>query len=79
MNQYNYNIPRVNPSMQYSRPGKDDRFVGGLFAPLLLGGLTGYAIGHNRPCCYPQQMMPYYGNAYYPTNTYYNNAYYRPY
>ncbi|MBE6147713.1 MAG: hypothetical protein E7168_05235 [Firmicutes bacterium] len=51
----------------------NDRFFGGGFiAPLLLGGVAGYALGNNRPNYYYPQ--PYY----YP-NTYYNNFNYYPY
>lgn len=69
---YNYNMYTTNGNM-YSGVQNDDRLIGGaLFAPLLLGGVAGYAIGANRPnyYYYPQ---PYY----YPMN--YNNYYYNPY
>ena len=54
----------------------DDRFVGGLLAPLFLGGVAGYAIGYNRPnynqgfvpapMPYPYQQPIYTNNYYYP-------------
>ena len=54
----------------------DDRFVGGLLAPLFLGGVAGYAIGYNRPnynggyspmpMPYPYQVPVYTNNYYYP-------------
>ena len=65
---YNYNMYRMNRNM-YSRNQNDDRLIGGgFFAPLLLGGVAGYALGNNRPNYYYPQ--PYY----YPMN--YNNYYY---
>ncbi len=68
-NTYSYNIPQYPRNMYQTRNNNDQRLIGGgLFAPLLLGGLAGYAIG-NRPNYYPQ---PYY----YPYPTYYNNNYY---
>lgn len=61
-----YNIYQNGNYMQNIR-GNDDRFIGGgFFAPLLLGGLAGYAIG--RPN-YPTGPYPY-------NNFYYNNVYY---
>ena len=74
MYSYNYNIPqyRTNMYKQNMHNTNDQRFVGGFFAPLLLGGVAGYAIGaNNRPNYYYPQ--PYY---YYPYPTYYNNNYY---
>lgn len=69
-------------SRNYGSMRSQDRFIGGgFFAPLLLGGLAGYAIGNQQqnnpygPVYYPQ---PYYYPTYYP-NTYYNNFYYYPY
>lgn len=54
---------------------QDERFIpgGGFIAPLLLGGLAGYAIAgrpnnFQNPYSYP-----------YPYNYYYNNFYYSPY
>ena len=68
MYQNNYRMRPQTPTTN------DDRFIGGGFvAPLLLGGIAGYAIGNNRPnYYYPPQ--PYY----YP-NLYYNNFYKYPY
>ena len=83
---YSYNdITQTNPSgCQTSNYGyynnyptsNDDRFAGGLLAPLFLGGVAGYAIGYNRPnnqggyyYPYPPQPMPipmYTNNYYYP-------------
>ncbi len=64
-----YNMVQNRPNMYQTRQfrGEDDRFFGGgIIAPLLLGGLAGYAIG--RP------------NDYYPPyNNFYNNFYYQPY
>ena len=83
---YNYNMNQFSRNMyrnrgfsrNYNSLNSGDRFIGGgFFAPLLLGGLAGYAIGNQQqnnsygPVYYPQ---PYY----YP-NTYYNNFYYYPY
>lgn len=72
---YNYNIPQMNRNMYQRSNNNDQRFIGGgLFGPLLLGGIAGYAIGNNRPNYYYPQ--PYY----YPYPTYYsNNYYYNPY
>lgn len=68
---YNYNIPQFNRNMYRGINNNDQRLIGGgFFAPLLLGGLAGYAIGNNRPNYYYPQ--PYY----YPYPTYYNNNYY---
>ena len=74
MYSYNYNVPQYCGNMyrQNMNNANDQRFVGGFFAPLLLGGVAGYAIGaNNRPNYYYPQ--PYY---YYPYPTYYNNNYY---
>ena len=57
----NYQNIRYNPNFYRNRGNfrNNDRFIsGGFFAPLLLGGLAGYAFG--RP-------------NYYPYNNYYNN------
>lgn len=71
----NYNMVQSYPNMyrrnqnfyRNQRNINGDRFIGGgLIAPLLLGGIAGYAIG--RPNYYP-----------YPYNYYYNNYYYPPY
>ena len=72
---YSYNIPQYPRNMYQTRNNNDQRLIGGgLFAPLLLGGLAGYAIGNNRPNYYYPQ--PYY----YPYPSYYsNNYYYNPY
>ena len=71
MYSYNYNIPQYQRNMYYRGINNNDqRFIGGFFGPLLLGGIAGYAIGNNRPNYYYPQ--PYY----YPYPTYYNNNYY---
>lgn len=71
-NNYNYNIPQYQKNMHYRGVNNNDQRLigGGFFAPLLLGGVAGYAIGSNRPNYYYPQ--PYY----YPYPTYYNNNYY---
>ena len=77
---YSYNNLRQPVNNMYARPinnkmnnnmyNSGDRFLGGGFvAPLLLGGVAGYAIGNNRPNYYP---YPYP----YPAPVYYNNYYY---
>ena len=67
----NYNNSIYTPAIPNSN---DERFIGGgLIAPLLLGGVAGYAIGqnnYNRPYMFYTQ--PYY-------NPYYYNNYYYPY
>lgn len=79
---YSYNsIPPYDANMYYNQnfdrssmsAPQDDRFFGGgIIAPLLLGGVAGYAIGNNRPNnYYPQPYIPiqppiYYNNYYYP-------------
>ena len=79
MYSYNYGYPtymyrNTNPSI--SNNPNDERFVGGIIAPLLLGGVAGYAIGQNNnsnnngPYMYYTQPYPYY----YP---YYNPYYVR--
>lgn len=74
MYSYNYNIPQYQRNMYHRGVNNNDqRFIGGFFGPLLLGGIAGYAIGNNRPNYYYPQ--PYY----YPYPTYYNNYYYNPY
>ena len=72
---YNYNMYQPNRNMYRSRQlsNNNDRFFGGGFlAPLLLGGVAGYALGNNQPNYYYPQPF------YYP-NTYYNNFNYYPY
>lgn len=70
---YSYNIPQMRGNM-YRVNNNDQRLIGGgFFAPFLLGGLAGYAIG-NRPNYYYSQ--PFYNP--YP-NYYNNNYYYNPY
>lgn len=91
----NYSIPNnsnimYTNSSSYQTPAyttysnsNDDRFFGPFFAPFVVGGLAGTALGYgiannnqiNRPCCpgavyypYPIYQQPY------PTNT--NNFYY---
>ncbi len=71
---YNYNMRNFNSNMYRGRQNQsNDRFLaGGFVAPLLLGGVAGYAIGNNnRPNYYYPQ--PYY---YYPPVSYSNNYYY---
>ena len=53
----------------------DDRFAGGIIAPLLLGGVAGYAIGqstYNRPYMFytSPYYYPYGPYNYYPYNYY---------
>ena len=76
-NNYNYNIPQYQRNMYYRGVNNNDqRFFGGFFAPLLLGGVAGYAIGANDRPTYYYYPQPYY----YPYPTYYsNNYYYNPY
>ena len=70
---YNYNMNQINRNMYQNnyrmRPQtpttNDDRFIGGGFvAPLLLGGIAGYAIGNNRPNYYYPPQPYYYPNLY---------------
>ena len=76
MYSYNYQYPEYNQfrGTNISYNPNDERFVGGIIAPLLLGGVAGYAIGQNnnysKPYMYYTQPYPYY----YP---YYNPYYYR--
>lgn len=76
---YNYNMPNFRNNMRYG----NERF-GGFFAPLILGGVAGYAIGNNTNksgIIYP--LYPQY-SYYYPPYPYYypynnnsnNNNYY---
>lgn len=74
---YSYNsMPRNSQNMccgdnRSFQSQSDDRFFpGGFIAPLLLGGVAGYAIGNNRPNNYYPQ--PYYV----PGPVYYSNNYY---
>lgn len=70
---YNYNMRNLNTNMYRSNQNNDRFLAGGFVAPLLLGGVAGYAIGtNNRPNYYYPQ--PYY---YYPVS--YSNNYYYPY
>ncbi len=78
---YNYNIPQFNRNMYRGVNNNDQRFIGGGFiAPLLLGGVAGYAIGNNnRPNYYPAPyyyQQPYYYPYNYSNNYYYYNPYY---
>lgn len=75
MYSYNYTYPQQfygYRNVQQNNPN-DERFVGGLIAPLLLGGVAGYAIGQNnnygRPYMFYTQPYPYY-------TPYYNPYYY---
>lgn len=81
MYSYNYNMPQFRGNMYRPTTNhtNDERFIGGFFAPLLLGGVAGYAIGNNnRPNYYPNYYYPQ--PYYYPYPTYYsNNYYYNPY
>lgn len=77
MYSYNYNIPKYSRNIPYNYTtySNDDRFFGpSLVAPLLIGGIAGYAIGNNnnnRPF-YPYPM-------YFPNNsTFFNTVYYYP-
>ena len=71
---YNNNMPQYSSNMYYNT-NNDERLVGGFVAPLLLGGVAGYAIGQNNntnngaPYMFYTQPYPYY----YP---YYNPYYY---
>ena len=68
MYSYNYNYSNPQQFSQYKiipTNNQDDRFVGGIIAPLLLGGVAGYAIGqnnnnYNRPYMFYTQPYPYY-------------------
>ena len=77
---YNYNMqgypadsiytPAIDPNES------DERIVGGIVAPLLLGGVAGYAIGqnnnsNNHPYMFYTYPYPYYNPySYYPYNYY---------
>jgi len=75
-----YSIPQgrnnmyVNP--QFLKNQNEERFVasGGFIAPLLLGGIAGYAIGNPNGLAGGGNYRPNY-----PYNYYYNNFYYPPY
>lgn len=67
----NYNKQNYQPIQpMYTNTTNDERF-GGVVAPLLLGGVAGYAIGNTTKPNY------YYPQPYYPMA--YNNYYYYPY
>jgi len=81
MNQFSRNMyPKGKFSRNYGSNQNQDRFVGGFFGPLLLGGIAGYAIGNQQPnnSYGPVYYQPPYYPTYYPNN-YYNNFYYYPY
>ena len=72
---YNYNIPVNNRNMRNNYTyNNQDRFIGPSFvAPLLIGGLAGYAIGNNnRPNYFYQYPFFIPNNSNYFTNFYYN-------
>lgn len=73
---YNYIMPQFQRNM-YRQPNRNNqRFIaGGFIAPLLLGGVAGYAIGNNKQNYYPQPYYYPYPQPY-PYPTYYNNYYY---
>ena len=78
---YNYNIPQYPKNMYRQYRGNkfvnsnDERFfAGGFIAPLLLGGVAGYAIGQNNRPNYYYYPQPYYYPVY--PVTYSNNYYY---
>lgn len=80
MYSYNNNMARFKQNMYPTNINyNDERFAGGFVAPLLLGGVAGYAIGNaNRPNYYYPQPYYYYPYLQYPTY-YSNNYYYNPY
>ena len=54
------------------RSNNNNRFIGGgLLAPLLVGGIAGYAIGNNNYKNYYPYPYPNYYPTYYPYNNYY--------
>lgn len=62
---YNYYVPNQNMYYTYKNSNRsDDRFLGGgILAPLLVGGIAGYAIGnnngYNNNCCpVPMYFVP---------------------
>lgn len=65
MYSYNYGYPNYNQyrNTNISNNPNDERFIGGIITPLLLGGVAGYAIGqnnnYNRPYMY-YTPYPYY-------------------
>ena len=75
---YNYNIQDYNSIYTPAIDSKnnDERLLGGgIIAPLLLGGVAGYAIGqnnYNRPYMFytSPYYQPYYNPYYYPYNYY---------
>lgn len=74
---YNYNIPSQSRNMRNNyNYNNGDRFIGPSFvAPLLIGGLAGYAIGNNnnRPNYFYQ--YPFF----IPNNSnYFNTIFYYP-
>ena len=71
---YNYNTFNYQDSIYTPARENDERLAGGIIAPLLLGGVAGYAIGqnNNRPYFFYTQPRPYYSPMYY-------NPYYYPY
>lgn len=77
MYQTNYGMPRYSNQPMYRTNQNGDRFIaGGVVAPLLLGGVAGYALGTtNRPNYYYPQPYYYYPMAY-SNNYYYYNPYY---
>ncbi|MCI8568055.1 MAG: hypothetical protein HFG48_01905 [Bacilli bacterium] len=71
MYSYNYNVPNMNRNMRNSyNYNNQDRFFGtGFIAPLLIGGIAGYAIGNNN---HPNNFYQY--PVFIPNNpTYFNN------
>ena len=78
---YNYTMQGYNSiyTPAIDPKGNDERLIGGgLLAPLLLGGVAGYAIGqnnYNRPYMFYTQ--PYYNYQPYPYPYYYPYNYYR--
>ena len=75
----NYNNSIYTPATTYASSNinsNDERFIGGgLIAPLLLGGVAGYAIGQNN---YNNRPYMFYAQPYYnPYYNYYPYPYYR--